>query len=223
MALYSPSGHLVFVQGRTLLAQRFDLDRTALLGDPAPMGEELVLGPPGAAAFSVSVTGALAYAREAPVETRLGWVDRAGHALETIGPLPFGTFQAPAAELSPDGTRIAVQSPAGPSPDSDIWLFDLARGQATQLTFTIGADGSPIWSADGQTVVFMSQLKKPRAFINNLLEVSRKYCCFDQMMKDFLPGLRTGHQMSSCTRAGAARATTCGYSRLVAIASRIPL
>ena len=50
-----------------------------------------------------------------------------------------------------------MQAGQGPDPNSEIWLFDLARGQPTQLTFSAGADRRPIWSPDSQRLVFASR------------------------------------------------------------------
>jgi Tol biopolymer transport system component len=75
--------------------------------------------------------------------------------VNTIGPFPFQNFGA--AELSWNGEHIAMQSPNGPSPDAEIWLFDLLRRQAKQLTFSAGEDRHPVWSPDGDRVVFASR------------------------------------------------------------------
>jgi eukaryotic-like serine/threonine-protein kinase len=157
MALYAPPGYLLFYQGRTLVAQRVNPRLDERLGDPVPVGE----GTPGPVfgggglAYSVSSTGVLAYKTD-PVEGlthRIGWVDRTG-IIEPIGPFPFQTFGGVA--LSPDGRQLAMQSPAGAGPNSQIWLFDLLRRQPTQLTFAEGSDRAPVWSPDGQRVAFAS-------------------------------------------------------------------
>jgi len=157
MALYAQPGYLLFYQGRTLVAQRFDSDLTGRLGDPVPIGEDVVTGPPaggGGAPFSVSDNGVLAYKTVPAINRKLVWFDRAGRPVSTIGPFPFGDFGA--VELSPDGAQLAMQSPNGPTQNSEIWLFDLAQGQPKQLTFTGGADRRPIWSPDSRRLVFAS-------------------------------------------------------------------
>jgi Tol biopolymer transport system component len=158
-AVYAPPGYLVYRQGSALVAQRFDSGFDKPLGDPVPVAEAVVPAVPGglrgSASFSVSDNGVLAYAIPPPPTTfDLSWFDREGRALGTIGPFPFETFGG--VELSPDGTRLAMQSPRGPGPRSEIWLFDLAQNRATQLTFADGADRSPIWSPDGKQLAFAS-------------------------------------------------------------------
>src|SRR4051812_10426940 len=40
--------------------------------------------------------------------------------------------------------------------NSDVWLFDIARGIRNRFTFDPAADLSPVWSPDGHTIVFYS-------------------------------------------------------------------
>ena len=114
-AVYAPPGYLVLRQGRTLVAQRFESDLSKPLGDPMLVAEEVVLAligggsARGAASFSVSDNGVLAYATTPETVRRLAWFDRAGRPLGTVGPIPFA---APfGVELSPDGTRLAMSGP----------------------------------------------------------------------------------------------------------------
>jgi len=57
--------------------------------------------------------------------------------------------------FSPDGTMIAFMGHAGG--DYDVYVADLATGDATQLTDTVGSDGWPVWSPDGSTIAFASE------------------------------------------------------------------
>ena len=59
---YTASGHLVYVNDGTLLAQRFDLDNLRALGEPTAIAEGVrVFKPTGMARFTASQTGALAF------------------------------------------------------------------------------------------------------------------------------------------------------------------
>jgi eukaryotic-like serine/threonine-protein kinase len=162
MALYAPPGYLLFYQGRTLVAQRFNPDLDAPVGDPVPIGQ----GTPGPVygggglAYSVSTTGVLAY-KTNPLEglpDRLGWFDRTGRPIQPIGPFPFETFAGVA--LSPDGTQLALQASRGAVPNSELWLFDLIRRRPSQFTFSDGSDRAAVWSPDSHRVAFASQRRE---------------------------------------------------------------
>jgi len=56
--------------------------------------------------------------------------------------------------LSPDGQRLAVAIPGANG--SDIWLLEVARGTLTRLTLGEGLNERPIWSRDGERVLFGS-------------------------------------------------------------------
>jgi Tol biopolymer transport system component len=158
MAAYAPTGHLFFYQGSALVAQRFDVDLTRALEEPAQLGEGFggpIFGA-GGLAFSVSNNGVVAY-KSTHTETMpdsIGRFDRSGKLLEQLGPFPFEGFAG--VRVSPDGGHLVMQSPAGQSRRPDIWTFDLVRRQATQVTFADGADRAPVWSPDGKRVVFAS-------------------------------------------------------------------
>jgi DNA-binding winged helix-turn-helix (wHTH) protein/dipeptidyl aminopeptidase/acylaminoacyl peptidase len=147
-AVYA-AGQLFFVRDRTLMAQSFDLRTFQVTGAPEPVAGGVP--PPDSrtngVTFSASSEGTLAYLSDVR-PGRLIWFDRAGAARGTIdGPVEFGDVA-----LSPDeqyfaGTDLTDTSDAG------IWLFDLRRGVASQLS-TIGA--WPIWAPDGRRLAFSS-------------------------------------------------------------------
>jgi len=147
-AQYS-AGHLLYIQGRTLVARRFDLDRLELAGDPLPLTEDVGLSTYGMAMFSVS-GGVLVYRPTTGVEAELVWFDRSGRRLGTLG--TPGQYGNP--ELSPDGGRVVLNRADGSN--MDIWTIDVAQGTPTRLTFDPEIDHIPVWSPDGSRVVFDS-------------------------------------------------------------------
>ena len=56
--------------------------------------------------------------------------------------------------LSPDGTRIALDVVGVASPD--IWIKQLPSGPLSRLTFDGTSSVRPTWTADGQTVLYLS-------------------------------------------------------------------
>ena len=99
---------------------------------------------------SVSDDGTLLYVRGASSGMRqLVWVDRDGTIGDAVGPEQSG-ISAPA--LSPDGSRVAVMAQDGEV--GNIWVYDVARGTRTRLTFGSATDWDPTWTPDGKEVVF---------------------------------------------------------------------
>ena len=155
-ARYVPTGHLVYMLDRTLLAVAFDTSRLEVSGTPTPIVEGIwsptvgSLG--GAGQFDVSDTGTLVYVsgRDTLGGTRrLLWVDRAGREVSAVA--ESGLYIYP--RVSPDGRRIAVWDAAG---DSDLWTWDVERETMTRFTFAPGRDSNAVWSPDGARIAFTS-------------------------------------------------------------------
>jgi hypothetical protein len=137
------------MRGSTLLAQRFDPSRLRLDGEPEPLVDQVALnGGTRRGAFSVSNDGVLAY--RLLEDTRLGWFDRGGRPLGSVG--PAGRLGNPA--LSRDGRRVAVDRLDAETGLPDVWLIDLKRGATSRLTNSSGA--MPLWSPDGRQLVYRS-------------------------------------------------------------------
>jgi Tol biopolymer transport system component/predicted Ser/Thr protein kinase len=145
-------GRVLFVRGSTLMAQPFDPNRLALTGEPVPVAENVQVGQLGDAFSSVSQNGFLIYRTGGADTNELIWFDRSGKRLATAG--ESGTFGV--LNLSPDGKRAATSVRDLAHENSDIWLYDLARGVRTRFTSDPASGSDPIWSSDGSTVVFSS-------------------------------------------------------------------
>jgi Tol biopolymer transport system component len=87
----------------------------------------------------------------------LTWFDRTGQRLGILGEAGLYTNAA----ISPEGSRVAVSLTQGTPPNRDIWLLDAASGARTRVTDHPSADASPVWSPDGNAVVFSSQRNGP--------------------------------------------------------------
>ena len=86
----------------------------------------------------------------AGIQRTLVWVDRDGRE----DPLALDPGGYSSARVSPDGARVAVDlvGPAG----TDVWTSVVARGTRSILTPEPGTDERPLWTADGERVVFRS-------------------------------------------------------------------
>jgi Tol biopolymer transport system component len=145
------------------MAQPFDAGLRELTGEAVPIAEGFNTASfGGAPAYSASMTGVLAYrhARAFEGNRQLTWFDREGKNLGTLG--EPGEYSSVA--LSPDGTRVAVSrtdpqaaSARATERDSDIWVYELAGGTATQLTFDHAQTWFPVWSRDSRRIIFSSK------------------------------------------------------------------
>jgi Tol biopolymer transport system component len=157
-AMYSPAGLLVFVRNETLMAQRFDLESGDVGADPILIAEDVASNPSnGRAAFSVSESGVLTY-RTGSVGgvAQPTWFNREGAPLGIVGEAARYLNLS----LSPDGTRAIVASyTEGESPD--LWTFDVLRGLRTKFTLHAAIDIQPVWSPQGERVVFASARGAP--------------------------------------------------------------
>ena len=145
------TGHLVFIRGGALWAVPFDTNRMEPIGNPVPVVEDVRVNPGGHAQFAAAADGALVYIPSGDygsAQNQLVWVDRMGRE-ELLG-ADVHAYIAPT--VSPDSTRVAVDL----LETGDVWVWHLTRGTLTRLTFDEGIDRSPLWSADGQRVIFRS-------------------------------------------------------------------
>ena len=151
---YVPTGHIVFVRSDGLWAAPFDIDRLEVSGPERPVLEEVnVWARTGRGEFALADNGTLVYVEEsgASHERRLVWVDRAGNEESIdVDPAPYANPR-----ISPDGRHVAVEIHDGDLV-ADIWVLDLERGVPSRLTRDPAADTDPLWTSDGERIVFRS-------------------------------------------------------------------
>jgi eukaryotic-like serine/threonine-protein kinase len=159
-ARYVSTGHIVYALRGIVYAVAFDLQRLELTGSPMPIVEGVSRATgsqTGAAHFSVSDTGSLVYipgsvaAAAGLGETlQLALIDRSGR----VEPLPLAPDAYLMPRVSPDGGRIVFGTDDGT--EAIVWVYDLSADKPKRrLTFG-GNNRFPIWSRDGQHVVFQS-------------------------------------------------------------------
>ena len=150
---YLPTGHLAFVENGILLAAPMDTDRLVLTGPPFPVAEDVLYDPAYLRAmFDFSRTGALIFVNgtlEAQKVT-IHWLDGEGRTQPLLA--KPGRYARP--RFSPDGKRLAFVLADGG--EADIWTYDIARENATRLTFTPGVDEVPSWAPDGAHLIYRS-------------------------------------------------------------------
>jgi eukaryotic-like serine/threonine-protein kinase len=160
-AVYVPTGHLLFTRENLLMAQRFDLKRLEVTGEPVPVAEQVAsyTGDKSIpfAAFSASENGengVLAWKVKAADsdKTQLTWFDRSGKRLGTIG--ESAMYSGPS--FSPGEDRLAVSIADPETRMRDLWIMQMAFGAGSRLTFDPGDDLNPRWTPDGKWIIFTS-------------------------------------------------------------------
>jgi serine/threonine-protein kinase len=138
------SGHLLFQQGSGVWAAPLSMRERRLTGEPF-----LVLSDARMPAVSEDGTVVMLSGAIGEADSGLAWVDRTGKATRTIAE-PRGMLFDP--RLSPDGRFVVAAR--GSRADADLWIFDLERRSERRLTFESGTDVQPVWSLDGQYIVY---------------------------------------------------------------------
>ena len=155
-ARYLSSGHLVYLHNGTLFAVPFDAKRLEMTGQPFPVLEGVTMNiETGGAQFSVSDSGTLMYVAGTATrpEVAIYWMDAAGK-FAALRETP-GLYADIA--ISPDGKRLAMDINDGKR--SDIWVYDRERDTLTRITFAGNTNLDPVWTPDGQRIVYASSEK----------------------------------------------------------------
>jgi Tol biopolymer transport system component len=146
----------VYVLNNDLWAVPFDLGKLTITEGGLTMMEQRVQSIEGQASFSISETGTLAYVAGGSSSPRIGtlvMVDREGVSKPFTK--EFRAYGGP--KVSPQGDRVAVEvsDPAGDSPQH-IYIIPVDTGIGTQFTINGTVNTSPVWTSDGQTIIFAS-------------------------------------------------------------------
>ena len=136
----------------TLFAVAFDPDALEVTGGHVPLVQGL------GRYYAISDSGDLVYLQErtnasggaAATKHALVWVDRNGKE----EPLATEANAYQFCKISPDGTKVVLA--IGPAGNHDIYVLDLDRGTMPKLTFDAADDYFPLWTRDGQRIVFYS-------------------------------------------------------------------
>jgi Tol biopolymer transport system component len=159
-AAFVEPGYLVFLRDSAAYARRFDTDTLTASGEPIRIADNAIAAAPnGRGPFASSPNGVLAYlhgdARALGPVTSLEtarfqflFMSRTGTLIETVG--PSDVYRG--AELSPDGTRVAVHRHEGSG--GNVLILE-PKNAVTTLTFDAARDSSnPIWSPGGDRVAY---------------------------------------------------------------------
>jgi Tol biopolymer transport system component len=151
---YAPPGYLLYLQDGILMARGFDAKSLEFTSEAMTVAEDVgsySLYPDSY--FSASRTVLAYQGRSAEATNQMVWFDRKGVKLGSVGEV--GAYTNPA--VSPDGTKLAVGFMGTNTKARDIWVYDLKRGTGSPLTFDPTGFLDPVWSSDGNLILFMSE------------------------------------------------------------------
>jgi Tol biopolymer transport system component len=153
-AVYA-NGHMLFVRQGGLFAQRLDLNRYRLVGEPTQIAEGVGVGccTPLSFAFSVSEKALAYWGGSMSPRTQLTWYDRSGQALGVIGEPGFtGGFS-----ISQSGRRVAMERLDPATSTYDIWMIDVPRGGDVSRLTADGRFSSPVLTPSGERLALMER------------------------------------------------------------------
>jgi len=146
-------GHVLFGAGGALYAQRFDLERLALVGERVDLAQSVAqdwrTGRLGARA---SDNGILVFRGAPRGDAQFTIVDRSGRLVRNVAaPDSYTNFS-----LSPDEQRLIVARRDPLTGQVTLWLIDVARGVTSLVSDTRDTEDAddPTWAPDGRHVAY---------------------------------------------------------------------
>jgi Tol biopolymer transport system component len=150
-AVYSEPGRLLFLRGKTLYAQPFDLQSLALSGEAFVVADGPVVSSLGSGGVSASREGTIVYRTGMSAGSRrFVWRDEQGRELSSSEIL-LGSPSSP--ELTANGNGIVFQR-ALTGVNLDLWLLELGGEAPSRLTLEDGNEWLPIVSPVDDTLVY---------------------------------------------------------------------
>jgi hypothetical protein len=156
---YLESGHIVYVRpDGAVLAVSFDAEALTVSPPEVPLMEgiridgiafpDLTITSDGTALFAEGPTPGRSPIREAV------WISRDGTVTSVDASWRFTTAWNIGLDLSPDGARLAIG--LNTEDGDDVWIKAMDGGSESRLTDRPTAGSLPRWSADGDSVYYVS-------------------------------------------------------------------
>ncbi|MEQ1910256.1 MAG: hypothetical protein ABMA15_15625 [Vicinamibacterales bacterium] len=145
------SGQLLFMRDGLLFAQALNERTFDLTGEAVRIADNVgyYAAAFGYAAVDASSRDAIVMGPPLSTSRQLQSLDRKGTPMR---PAFEGAIASP--RLSADGGKLLMSIRDSGTANSDIWLFDVARGLPSRVTFDPSTDFYPAWMPDGVRVAF---------------------------------------------------------------------
>jgi Tol biopolymer transport system component len=163
-------GHLFFVdEKKSLRALPLDIGKGAIEGEARAVVDAVGYQPSVYwAAFTVADNATVIYNRTAAsAQSQLTWYDRSGKVQGHIGEV--GVQANPM--LSPNGDRVALDITSLKENNLDIWIQDANKSTSTRLTFASAEETDPVFSRDGSSIAFRSNVRGSSLYVQKTLGV----------------------------------------------------
>ena len=169
------NGNLLYMIGDALVARPFNAEKLEFSGEPVELARGLQYDPYyGGTSFSVSTNGTVTYLRGKPFANyALRVVDRAGKQIAALD--DPGLYFMP--RFSPLANQVVYYAPDLQSGKTNVYVWDLASGNRTRLSFNDYYNRTPVWSPDGLRLAFVgAQAGTANVMLKemNRLEVEQK-------------------------------------------------
>ena len=150
--VFADPGYLLFARDNALFAWRFDPGKLELVGQPAPVFQNVGYGTEDNVLSASAAGDRLVYLSWSGRRS-LVWVDRKGREVGTLG----GEGGYEDVRISPEGKKVAVtlRDPSR-GQNQDIWVLDGARGTASRITDERTDEFDPAWFPDGENLAYVS-------------------------------------------------------------------
>ncbi len=148
---YLEPGYLLYHRRGTIFARQIDLQRMELKESAAPLVSGVAFDNLHGAAFDLSRFGTLVYRRgTAGTSFTVSFLHSGGNTVPVLPkPGDYSTLR-----LAPDGKRLALS--VAHERQRSLWVYDLTGDAMRRLTFDAAYQDFPLWTPDGEFVVFQS-------------------------------------------------------------------
>ncbi len=155
------SGHLLYVRGGVLVAQRFNTRSFTVEGPAVPLVDDARIDTRfSRGVFAVSQNGVLiCMTGNDQTRTQLRWLDRAGKPLGDVGE-PANYTYGGTPLISPDGKSALMPIANAERGVSDVWIVDLVSGRRHKVTIDTDDHPAAQWCPDGSVVVSTSNTRE---------------------------------------------------------------
>lgn len=143
-----PTGHLVYYWRGKLLAAPFDAEARKISGAPAEVVARVSSNGWRGPNAGISNNGTLVYLESKQPQRKLVWVHPNGN--ESDLPIPPAVYEQ--AEVSPDGTRIAIARQDAPDLWT-LWIYEMRTGAWTRLLEIDVPRPRALWSPDSKALI----------------------------------------------------------------------